>query len=87
MTWNLFSKKQPPLKNMVNVFRFKNKKYMHAYLLPRNKQEDEEEINVKYDVHWITQHSNCYDVSDNDAWQEFEFYSIKHGEIVFDGIR
>lgn len=84
--WHFFGDKKPPEHKMVNVFRQKNEKYMHAFYnvhLPGPNEEDPEE-SIPY-CGWVTQHGNFHRTSDSDAWQEFEYFKMPASEKVYDG--
>lgn len=84
--WKFFGDQKPPMGKLLNVFRYKNKRYVHAtyYITKPNPFEnDPDEINT-YEA-WGTQHGSVHPCSALDAWCEFDYLRIPEAEKVFDG--
>ncbi len=77
--WTFCHVGTPDTEQFVLVFRNKNKKYMIAkFIENKNKEENQEENSHD----WVTQHSVCHRVDDDDLWLRFPFVIE---ECMYDG--
>ena len=65
--WKNIKEMSPRTGILLQVFRMKNKKYMHAEFCLSKEEHDDRPF-------WATQHGNAHRCEEGDVWQEMQHY-------------